>query len=177
METWKDIPKWEGWYQVSDYGRVRSVDRISIAGGAPAAYRGKILAANPSKNGYPLVTLTKPGWREYRTVHVLVMLTFKGTPPEGYEVCHNNGNRADCRLSNLRYDTRRNNALDRNLHGTMGHDNYGSGEQRYNAKLTEEAVKFIRAHPEETLASLSVKYGVSISAIHLARRFKSWTRI
>lgn len=177
MELWKDIPNWEGWYQVSNLGRVRSVDRISIAGGVPAKYTGKVLAANPTKAGYPLVSLVRPGKREYRTVHALVMRTFVGEPPKGQEVCHNNGVRTDCRLDNLRYDTRRNNSLDRRVHGTASHDNYEKGEERGNAKLTEESVRYIRNNPSESLKTLSQRFGVSISCVHLARKRKSWAHV
>ena len=177
MEIWKDIPSWEGWYQVSDQGRVRSLDRYSTANSAPAHYSGKILAANPTKTGYPMVTLSRPGVRSYKTVHNLVMLVFKGPPPKGLEVCHNDGIRTDCALGNLRYDTRRNNALDRNAHGTMLRETYPNGEQVHNSLLNDESVKFIRSHPEKTLKELGQMFGVHLGTIHNVRKYKTWKHL
>jgi len=175
---WKHIPGWEGWYEVSNQGVVRSLDRISTAGKNKAVwYAGKILAVPTTKKGYQLVVLSKPGCRVYRYVHRLVTEAFLGKPPYGLEVCHNNGVRADNRLENLRYDTRRNNALDRKAHGTCSTGEHTRGEKNGMAKLTQQAVLEIRANPTATLAQLAGRYNVSESAIHLARVNKTWKHV
>ena len=125
LEEWRPIPGWEGAYEASSFGRVRSVDRTIVVrnpGGVlgPRRFRGRVLRAGRIKNGYYLVSFTGPGRkREYRYVHDLVLLAFVGPKPAGLEVCHNDGTRDNNRLENLRYDTRQANAQDRWKHGTM----------------------------------------------------------
>lgn len=127
-EIWKSIPNWEGLYEVSSLGRIRSLDRY-IFGRHPTGkklfrfYRGRILS--PSKNKkYARIVLSSPSKGKISaTVHSLVTLTFYGKRPEKLEVCHNNGNGFDNRLINLRYDTRSANTLDCIKHGK--HSNFG----------------------------------------------------
>ncbi len=105
---WLPIPGYEGLYEVSDDGQVRSIGR-----------RGKTLSAYPVR-GYMKVHLSKDGVARQRGVHQLVMLAFEGPTPGGMEVCHNDGNRANNSRSNLRYGTPSDNGYDRVKHGTCG---------------------------------------------------------
>jgi len=88
-EIWLDIPGFEGSYQASNHGRIRSLKVLKL----PLS----------SGTGYPVVTLT--GQRK-RHVHVLVARTFIGPRPSGLEVNHKNSNRQDVRPENLEYVTR-----------------------------------------------------------------------
>jgi hypothetical protein len=108
QEIWKDVPGYEGQYQVSDQGRVRSLDRVVMCEGAvkgsyESRKKGRLLRPGPSNFGHLSVVL---GRRNTRMVHDLVLRTFVGPPPDKHECCHNNGNPADNRLENLRWDTR-----------------------------------------------------------------------
>ena len=119
MEQWKDVPGWEQHYQVSDLGRVRSKDRSIVIGHRVKRkiqrnFKGRIL--KPFGTKYLTVKFTKPGESFSVSVHRLVLLSFKGRPPEGLEACHNDGNRLNNILSNLRHDTRSANAQDRVRH-------------------------------------------------------------
>lgn len=114
-EIWKDIPGYEGKYQVSNMGRVKSLSRIiqgrnqfgSFEWQSPELY---LRPGRADKYGHLSVVLNNP--RKSRLVHQLVMLAFVGEPPEGMCVLHSNGNASDNRLSNLRYDTQSENVLD-----------------------------------------------------------------
>lgn len=118
-ETWKPIPGWENLYEVSDQGRVRSLDRIYVrASGQTVHNKGKVLSPAKYHCGHLHVNLRAAPRKEKWRVHKLVLMAFVGPCPEGMEVCHNNGNPADNRLENLRYDTHSANLLDRNEHGT-----------------------------------------------------------
>lgn len=122
MEIWKSIFGWSGRYEVSNLGRVRSVDRRyrTAKYGGLVSFKGRVLKKNISKKGYSIAILSKPAHKtRCFNVHTLVLRAFKGRCPRGQECCHNNGKRADNRAGNLRYDTRSNNALDRHKHGTM----------------------------------------------------------
>lgn len=181
MEEWRDIPGCEGFYQASDQGRIRSVARVIYVLNpfgelGERRFRSKILKASPAKNGYRIVTFTRPGEkRRYEYVHRLVALTFIGPCPEGKEVCHKDGVRVNNQLDNLRYDTRSNNALDRHLHGTM---NQTRGEEHYFAKLTVEDVKWIRRHSGVyTHRQMAFMFGVGHGTIGNVIRRVQWRHV
>lgn len=112
-EEWRDIPEWEGLYEVSNQGRVRSRDTLKIDSlGRPRKGRGKVLSADIKPNGYVYVNLKDKPRKQRRYVHQLVLEAFVGPRPEGMEACHDNGDRADNRLENLRWDTVSENRLD-----------------------------------------------------------------
>lgn len=178
MEQWRDISGWEGWYEVSDKGRVRSLPRKSRAGSGTAFYRGKVLKASIAKNGYRVVSMTAPGGvRSYRYVHQLVLEAFIGPRPVGMEACHNNGIRKQNYLTNLRYDTPSGNARDRITHGRGPTGEHSRGEKNGLAKLNAKKVKYIRAHPEMTLERLASKYDVNLGTIWCARTGKTWRHV
>lgn len=119
VEEWRAIPDWEGFYEVSDSGRVRSVDRVVPYGrSGRTRYKGRVLKPGWS-TGYAAVNLVETGRgnHDYLYVHDLVLLAFVGPKPEGQEVCHGPAGQVDNSLVNLRYDTRRENALDRHRWG------------------------------------------------------------
>ena len=118
IEQWRDIPGHPG-YQVSDHGRVCSLDRtITTANGHVRRYKGKVLSTPLSKRGYPHVDLWNRGESQVRYVHSLVAETFIGPRPEGMEVCHNDGSKTNNHVDNLRYGTPSENELDKLRHGT-----------------------------------------------------------
>ena len=126
-ETWKTIPGYEGQYEVSDQGRVRSLDRIvHQRGRASRLFPGRILRPNlvgkgyDSGGGYHALTLCpEPGARRRAYIHRLVMAAFVGPCPPGMEVCHEDGDPRNNALYNLRYDTPSANNMDKWRHGTM----------------------------------------------------------
>lgn len=116
-EIWKDIPGYEGLYQASTEGQIRSLDRrvpgICHFTGKPfyRTVRGRILRPGKyCKAGHLSVVLGHG--TAGKPVHQLIMLTFIGPPPEGMEVLHRNGDPTDNRLANLHYGTRTENILD-----------------------------------------------------------------
>lgn len=108
-EIWKDIPEYSGIYQVSNLGRVRSLDRQQIHHYTKlfVTIKGRVIPGSLSKKGYPVVTLTKKSKRKTFMVHRLVMITFCGVSE--LQVDHINGIKTDNRLENLRYCTNREN--------------------------------------------------------------------
>lgn len=116
IEEWKPIPGYEGSYEVSNQGRVRSLERIDSGGNHR---RGKILS--PRKNpyrGHLAVLLYKEDRRASQLVHRLVLEAFIGPCPEGMESCHWNDVSDDNRLVNLRWGTRSDNRKDSVRNGT-----------------------------------------------------------
>lgn len=124
QEQWRPVAGYEGHYEVSDQGRVRSLDRVvQRRGCAPFTKQGKLLTPSPSKTGHMRVALTKDGNLKFQYVHRLVLAAFTGPCPDGMEACHWNDNPADNRLTNLRWATRSGNLHDRTRNGI---DNNGT---------------------------------------------------
>lgn len=118
-EQWRDIPNYEGYYQVSDHGRVRSLDRTVInRNGVFQQIRGKVLAPGLHTAGYPQVVLHKNGKGKIRTIHTLVMEVFVGPRPKGMEVRHLDDDPTNNHISNLTYGTPTQNRLDSVRNGT-----------------------------------------------------------
>ena len=114
IEEWKDISGYEGFYMVSNYGNVRSVDRCFIRKNGKILHRkGCKISPFINKDGYRQVSLCKDGiGRTYR-VALLVAGAFL-CKEGGLEVDHINANRNDDRVDNLRYVTHKENC--NNLH-------------------------------------------------------------
>jgi hypothetical protein len=113
MEIWRPVVGYEGHYEVSDLGNVRSLDRevMAVRNGKEVTWKlkGKTLSPRRDSSGHLQVNLGQGG---DKSVHRLVMAAFVGPCPENLEVCHWNGIASDNRLENLRYDTRSANAQD-----------------------------------------------------------------
>lgn len=119
MEVWRAIPGFEGRYEASDHGRVRSLPRMVQKSGRGIAYQrdGKILKPTSGTRQRQMVTLWRDGKSVTRAVHILVMLAFVGPCPPGLEVCHWDDDSANNLLTNLRYGTHSENMHDRNRNG------------------------------------------------------------
>lgn len=143
METWKAIPGWEALYEVSDHGRVRSLDRtVFTRRHGWTKYKGRVLAHHTSKNGYPIATLTKPGQKPICfNIHILVLHAFVGPPQAGQECCHADDVPTNNHISNLRWDTRKSNHADAKRNGRL---RPARGVAAGNAKVTEDTVRWIR---------------------------------
>lgn len=118
-ELWKDIPGYEGFYQASTLGRVKSVERVIIrSNGCAQTVRERVLRPGTLDTGHLHLVLYAPDKsRKTLRVHQCVMWAFVGPTPTGLEICHNNGDCKDNRLSNLRFDTHANNMADTVKHG------------------------------------------------------------
>ncbi|MEW1706979.1 NUMOD4 motif-containing HNH endonuclease [Microbacterium sp. NPDC089190] len=118
-ERWLPVPGWDGLYEVSDEGRVRSLARVVMRrNGVALRVRSRDLVASPEPNGHLQVSLKSPGVRSQRRIHQLVLEAFVGPRPPGHETCHNDGDPSNNRLENLRWDTQSENTRDRVVHGT-----------------------------------------------------------
>jgi NUMOD4 motif/HNH endonuclease len=176
-ETWMPVISWKGFYEVSDLGRVRSLDREVLRQGSwyrgPQIMRtkGKILAPSFDTFGYPMVKLKlkAEGRVELHRIHSLVMEAFVGPRPEGLVVAHNDGVPANPHLKNLRYDTPAGNVADKKQHGT-----HTCGEVHSRAKLTQAEVEEIRSIVGVPQSKIAARFGITqphVSALRTGRRW------
>ena len=101
-EIWKDIPGYEGLYQASNLGRIRSLDRVVRHNyNDTAVKKGKVLKQSLNQNGYYKVNLCNNLVYKTHIVSRLIYSTFNGPIPEGMQVNHINEIKTDNRLSNL----------------------------------------------------------------------------
>ena len=112
-EEWRDIPGYEGMYQVSDLGRVRSLDRVvGHRYGGARKMKGRALRQTPNPGGYLQVTLSRDSKLQTFAVHRLVTKVFIGPCPQRCEVLHGAKGQKCNKVSNLRYGTSKENSQD-----------------------------------------------------------------
>jgi hypothetical protein len=177
-ETWLPVPGWEGLYEVSDLGRVRSLPHLVPSRNRWSPYllpvRGCVLKTR-IRHRYLAVVLVRQGTRLDMSVHRLVLSAFVGPCPPGQESRHGPGGALDNRLINLCYGTRVENAADRVRDGTNVHPG-PSGEDNGNAKLTTAIVAECRECRVAgvTIAALARFHGVDASTMSVALSGKTW---
>lgn len=117
---WRDVPGFEGIYQVSNQGQVRSLDRIVYDRRRPNGFvrKGVLLSPALQKFGHFRIRLQHRGRKKAYGVHQLVLMAFVGPCPPGLQCCHNDGNPANNRVENLRWDTPLSNSRDAVKHGS-----------------------------------------------------------
>lgn len=119
IERWRPAVGWEGFYEVSDRGQVRSVERtITYRDGRSYVTPGQPIQPQVKDSGHLHVRLSREGVGRTVYVHTLVAEAFIGPRPPGREVRHRNGKHDDNWWTNLRYGTRAENVRDAVEHGT-----------------------------------------------------------
>ena len=172
-EIWKDIAGFEGHYQVSNLGHVKSLERIGYGG---KTIPERMLKQNLDGDGYPRIGLHKNGCTKTRHVHRLVAEAFILNPQNYPEVNHKDENKQNNNANNLEWCTTKYNL-------TYGHRlDCAKGERNHLHKLTDEQVKEIRkvykkGDPEYGQSALGRKYGVDHIAIGIIVKWKTWKHL
>ena len=169
-EIWKDIAEYEGLYQVSNLGRVKSFHK-------PTPQILKALANN--KGGYLRVALTKKRISKQKLVHVLVAEAFLPNPDNLPQVDHKFGDKTDNRACALEWVSQSEN-ISRAFR--LGLNRPRKGSEVINAKLIDEEVRYIRSHykprdKENNANALAKKFHVCKTTIFNVIRRKSYTNV
>jgi hypothetical protein len=166
MVIWKDIKGYEGLYQISNFGNVKSLSR---------KYQPKeiILAINRLRSGYKAITLWKNNQCTVIDIHRLVATAFIKNLLNKPCVNHLNGIKKDNRVGNLEWCTYKENTQHAFRTGLINM----SGSNHYNAKLSEQDVNEIRFYKGIlTQKVLAQCYKCSIQNISLIQNNKTWTK-
>lgn len=122
MEIWKPIKGFEGKYEVSSIGRVRSVPHMVENRYSERMTKAKILALQKLRNGYLTVSLGRK--HKHALVHRLVAEAFLPEPLGKTDVNHKNLNKTDNRVENLEWSTRHENMQHAHDNGAFDHDKW-----------------------------------------------------
>lgn len=162
-EIWKDIPNYEGIYQASNIGRIKSLK----------FGKERILKPRLNRRGYYHINLCKGGKAITNTIHRLVMLAFVGE--SDLEVNHKNGVKTDNRLENLEYCTGSENMLHCFRTGLQ---KPLLGEKHGSSKLTRACAERIKyEHQEMMQKDIAKIYGINRTLVSLIRSGRRWKHI
>ena len=113
-EIWKDIKGYEGMYQISNTGDVKSLERIVLSniGSGFRTLKEKVLSKSINTGGYFQVTLSKGGVQKTEVIQKLIAIAFLNHKPNGYNIVidHIDNNPLNNKLSNLQLITTRENS-------------------------------------------------------------------
>lgn len=172
IEQWKDIPEYEGYYKISNTGNVCSLNRMDSRG---SRLVGRMLNPITSNYGYLIATLCRNSICIKYRVHRLVLLAFVGGCPKEMEGCHNNGIRSDNHLSNLRWDTRKNNAIDMVRHGNSWLGSQRSEETKKQISLAMKGIERSKETKKKmSLAKKGNRYSAKLTQKQVNKIRKLW---
>lgn len=173
FEEWRDINGWEGLYQVSNFGRVKSCYRLikNSTGKGFRSVRERILKPSFNKaTGYNSVSLQFEGIANTKRVTRLVAIAFIPNPKDLEEVNHINCIKTDDRVTNLEWVTmlqNRSHAIENGL--------TPRGESHGNSKITEiQALEIKHGHKGLTQIQIANIYGIHKHTVSNIRRGKRW---
>lgn len=151
---------------------------VSRDGVVFSSRRGEWKAMKPRKNkcGYMQLVFSVGDKQFTRLVHRVVLESIVGPCPDGFEACHNDGNKENNRADNLRWDTRKANHVDLNKHGKRFAPR---GEKSGSVKLTEEQVVSVFAKRESGMLQkeIAAVMGVARQTIGLILSGKNWSHL
>ena len=162
IEEWRDIPGYEGFYEISNHGRVRRIYR-------------RLMAKRETRDGYIRLNLSKDGKTSQVFVHQTVLKTFGPSQKMGQQTNHKNGHKKDNRIENLEWVTVAENIRHRDK--VLGNGPVGS--RNGSAILTKDDVKEIRLLRAKgwTCRRIALRYPVGRAAISHIVTGRSWKHI
>jgi hypothetical protein len=168
-EIWLPVEGFEAYYEVSNLGRVRSLDRTVVAGARVIRHQpGRVMCPAPDKCGYPRIIFRVRGKLQTHPVHRLVCRAFHGPAPDGRpEVHHIDRDRSNARADNLEWVSRSEN---------LAHKD-SRGERNNFSKLTEDAAREIKARRGEPAKDLAAAFGVRACSIYGIWSGKRWGHV
>ena len=179
-EVWRDVPGFEGHYQVSNYGNVKSLERnVKHPKIGKMHIKGRILKQSNASKGYKQVCLNLSGKTKIFRVHRLVAMAFIENP-EGLEtVNHIDGNKGNNHVSNLEWCSVADNLRHASVNGLMDHSSV-TGSKNVNSVLDEGKVyKMMTDYflNDRILKEIAEEYDVSIGTVFQAIKGVTWKSV
>ncbi|MCQ9121597.1 HNH endonuclease [Rodentibacter pneumotropicus] len=171
LERWRPIKEFIGLYEISNFGRVRSISRYVRIGKGERLVEGKILKHN-LKSGYPSVCLCNGEVEVYRHIHRLLALAF--IPGFGDVVRHLDGNPLNYSLDNLAWGSYSDNEADKKLHGRTAR-----GETHGVSKLNNNLVRQIREMHKNGFSQVEIAKAIGIGRVSVGNVIhgKTWGHV
>lgn len=154
-EIWKPVVGYEGCYEISSFGRLRTVAHVVECSDGRRRHiiGGKIISyGSPKSNGYFMKCLQKNGDKKYVTIHRLVATAFIPNPERLEQINHKNGIKTDNRAENLEWVSRRENAI----HSSYVLGNEG-GWKKSRVICVEDGKEY------DSVSSAAREYGVNVN--------------
>lgn len=156
QEIWKDIKDFEGMYQVSNLGRVRSVDRFDSMG---RLRKGAIKAISDNGRGYKVVRMYKDNKQKICYIHRLVATAFIENPDNKPEVHHVDSDRSNNKLENLQWvTTKENNNFPEHIEAMKKNPNWLKNCKSAMAKAREKAIVINSYRTKFTRGGVSLEF-------------------
>lgn len=167
-ERWKDIPGWEGKYQVSSIGNVRTLDyTITNKNGIKRGYKARTLRVKIGPYGYHYVTLYKNDKPYRRRVHRLVALAFIQNPYGYPQINHIDGDKTNNRIENLEWCTPFMNVHHAYSTGLISKDNISRASKRKVLVTSPNGYELVFESVREAAAFIGYAFDTGLSmAIH-----------
>lgn len=179
-EVWRDIWSFEGSYQVSNFGNVRSLDRYIYHPRMGKIFRkGKMLKQSYASKGYKQVCLNDNGRTTTFRVHRLVAMMFIENPDNLETVNHIDGNKENNHVSNLEWCSVADNLRHASVNGLMNHSSL-TGSMNVNSVLDEGKVyKMMTDYflNDRILKEIAEEYDVSIATVFQAIKGITWKSV
>lgn len=172
-EIWKDVHGYEGYYQVSNFGRIRSLDRdvVHRKTGGIKLMNGRFIKSSVKKNGYMNIILSKEGVTKNHHPHRLVAQSFIPNPENKPHVNHKDGNKTNNYVENLEWVTRSENMIHASKTGLAK-----SGENHYKSKLTIDQIREILFSTEKPIV-LCRKLNIGYRHFREIKTERKWKNI
>jgi len=174
-ESWLPVVGFEGRYEVSSDGRVRSL-RI-VKGNCNKPRPQPLVLSLASRRGYPAANLSASNRSKMYSAHRLVAAAFLGDPPPGTVVCHLNGVRDDNRLVNLAYGTPTENEAHKAQHGTKLFGAAVPGARLAESHVHEILLAYRHGSQTAGCVALGRQFGVAPSVITAIVGGRAWKHV
>lgn len=174
QERWKSIDGYEGLYEVSEQGEVKSLDRtVASKWGTPKIVKGRTMVQKTTNNGRRQVCLSKDGKKLWVSVSRVVARSFIRNPHGLPCVNHRDNDPLNNKVENLEWCTYKENQAHMRR---QGRQKYPCGERGGNTKLTWDQVCQIRNRKNEDQKLLAQEFGIKQSGVSQIINFKSWKK-
>jgi hypothetical protein len=180
MEIFKDIKGYEGMYQISNLGNVKSLSRPRSETQKNMITKDRILKSSISNRGYKRVILVKDKIKKSLLVHRLIAIAFIPNPENKKDINHKDSDRLNNNIDNLEWCTPKENTAHMIDNGRMNWSNAARGEKHGISKLTEDQVREIKTHLRDGNISqrqLARKYNIHNTAIYFIKSGRNWSHV